>query len=196
MSDGGDHKNDIEQGRARCPVCFCVLPCTAHPAPPKLSFAGGTDFDKRNNRIDQKEECPQNETEEEAAPAQDSRSADNLKSPFDDGGWPLRDSPLDAGTSDKVGEAGPELRAELPGDVPVQDNIVPFTGLTILPTDPKQILEQAIKHGLQMAIVIGIDNAGEEYFAYSTGDTHTVNFFLDRAKLDVMRAYEDENDLG
>jgi hypothetical protein len=101
---------------------------------------------------------------------------------------------VDARPGAEAGKAGPELRADIPGDVPVQDNVVAFTGVTRLDTDPRQILEQAIKNGLQLAIVIGIDKDGEEYFAYSTGDTHTVNFFLDRAKLDVMQAYEDEHE--
>jgi hypothetical protein len=184
MSDSGT--DDTHQGVARCDVCLGFLPCRDHPRPPTLTFAGGTSFAKN-----------QQYKTEEATEIQDSGKTHDLKSPFDDAGWPLRDSPVDARPSEPAGEAGSEVRQQLPGDVPVsveQDNVVEFSGATRLDIKPEKILEGALKHCLKTVIVLGIDLEGAEYFAYSTGAVQQLNWMLDRAKLEVMMMYIDDRE--
>jgi hypothetical protein len=57
-----------------------------------------------------------------------------------------------------------------------------FDGFTKLDLPPKQILNEAKKADLELAIVIGIDKNGELYFASSKADGADVLWWIEKAK--------------
>ena len=63
--------------------------------------------------------------------------------------------------------------------------VIPFTGITRLDMPPDQILEAA-KGRLEGVVIVGYGIDGEEYFASSYADGGTVNWLLDRCKLELL----------
>ncbi len=68
--------------------------------------------------------------------------------------------------------------------------VVQFTGITRLDTDPARVLAGAQEADLTEVVIIGIDANGEEYFASSQADGAAVGWHLDRAKWRLMRMHE------
>ena len=68
--------------------------------------------------------------------------------------------------------------------------VLPFTGITRLDTDPSQVLQGAMDAGLTEVVIIGIDADGDEFFASSQADGAAVGWHLDRAKWRLMRMHE------
>jgi hypothetical protein len=68
--------------------------------------------------------------------------------------------------------------------------VLPFTGITRLDTDPAQVLQGAMDAGLTEVVIIGIDADGDEFFASSQADGAAVGWHLDRAKWKLMRMHE------
>lgn len=69
---------------------------------------------------------------------------------------------------------------------PEPDNVVPFGGVTRLDTDPRQMLQRALDHGMAGVVIIGFDQNGDEYFASSFADGGDVVWHLERAKFKLM----------
>ena len=67
------------------------------------------------------------------------------------------------------------------------ENLVPFTGITTLPTDPANVLRFAAKQKFERVTIVGMLNDGEEYFAASDADGGSVLWDLERAKLKLLR---------
>lgn len=65
--------------------------------------------------------------------------------------------------------------------------VVNFTGITALQTDPQRVLEAALRNGLTQVVICGFDAEGNDYFASSEPDAGVVGFHLDRAKWNLMR---------
>jgi hypothetical protein len=85
-----------------------------------------------------------------------------------------------AGAQSGAGKAGREMTAE----------VLPFTGITRLDTDPSRVLAGAQDANLTEVVVIGVDADGEEYFASSQADGAAVLWHLERAKWRLMRMHE------
>jgi hypothetical protein len=96
-----------------CGVCFGTIPCREHPAPPKLSFAGGRHFEPSHNYKKAETIEPQ---------VQDSSRPDDRQAGCDDGGWPARDSLVAsaAGEEPPEGRQGIQPDRVIPGPVPLQ----------------------------------------------------------------------------
>lgn len=65
-------------------------------------------------------------------------------------------------------------------------DVVKFTGITTLPTDPDKILESAVGQ-LELAVVVGVTHEGNFYFASSEADGAQVTWWLERAKYLLMQ---------
>ena len=65
--------------------------------------------------------------------------------------------------------------------------VIPFSGVTTLDIDPRQLLERALAAGLTEVVIVGVDADGDEYFASSMADAGAAGFHLDRAKWNLMR---------
>lgn len=76
------------------------------------------------------------------------------------------------------------------------DNIVDFTGVTRLDSDPMRTLEHAANAKLTEVIVIGFDEDGDEYFRSSVADGGSVLWHLERAKLKLLRIGENSDAQG
>ena len=68
------------------------------------------------------------------------------------------------------------------------DNILEFTGLTRVKTQPTKVLAKAAGAKLADVIVIGTDADGDLYFASSTPDGPEVNWMLDVIKKRLLEA--------
>jgi hypothetical protein len=66
-------------------------------------------------------------------------------------------------------------------------DVVDFTGITRLPSDPQRVLEKALSAGMKSVVVIGFDADGGEYFGSSDADGGSVIWHLERAKLKLLR---------
>lgn len=67
------------------------------------------------------------------------------------------------------------------------DNVVNFPGITTLDMDPERILEGARKANLSDIVILGYDQAGDEWFASSVADGAQVLWLLERLKLQLLR---------
>ena len=67
------------------------------------------------------------------------------------------------------------------------DNVVNFPGITTLDMDPERILEGARKANLSDIVILGYDQAGDEWFASSVADGAEVLWLLERLKLQLLR---------
>jgi len=68
------------------------------------------------------------------------------------------------------------------------DNVVSFTGITRLDSDPTRVIEAALKAGLQGVVILGYDADGDEYFAGSYADGGDVLWLLERCKVALFNA--------
>jgi hypothetical protein len=68
------------------------------------------------------------------------------------------------------------------------DNVIDFTGVTLLDTPPPKVLEYAARANLQDVVVLGWDDDGNLYFASSSADGAEVNWLLDSAKQELLEA--------
>lgn len=64
----------------------------------------------------------------------------------------------------------------------MSDNVVDFTGKTVVEGSPDQVLKHAIGQIEEVAIVIGTDRNGELYFASSTSAAADISWQIERAK--------------
>ena len=69
----------------------------------------------------------------------------------------------------------------------MSENIVDFTGSTLIPTPPDKVLDKA-KEQLKKVVVIGVTMDGEFYFASSHSDGGDVIWLLEVAKTRILRA--------
>ncbi|MFT0140762.1 hypothetical protein [Alloalcanivorax xenomutans] len=69
-----------------------------------------------------------------------------------------------------------------------------FNGVTRLPLPAAQILDQAKAANLDLAIVIGYDAEGREYFASSEPDGADVLWLLERCKKALLETVDEEED--
>lgn len=69
-------------------------------------------------------------------------------------------------------------------------NIENFQGLTRLDIDADRVLREPIG-SLKTAIVAGIDEKGEEYFASSYGSVAETLFLLERFKKMLLETWDD-----
>jgi hypothetical protein len=67
------------------------------------------------------------------------------------------------------------------------DNVVNFPGITTLDMDPERIMEGARKANLSDIVILGYDQAGDEWFASSVADGAEVLWLLERLKLQLLR---------
>lgn len=90
--------------------------------------------------------------------------------------------------------ARPRLANDADESAPMQrpSQVIRFRGITKLDIDPQVVLEGASKAGMKVAIVIGYDADGAEYFASSAADGADVLWHLERAKLRLLRTVDDE----
>lgn len=65
--------------------------------------------------------------------------------------------------------------------------VLPFTGITTLDTDPQRVLDGARDAKLTEIVICGVDADGNEYFASSMADGAAAGWHLDRAKWRLMR---------
>jgi hypothetical protein len=193
--------NDIEQGMPRCDKCFEVLPCHDHPAPPKLSIISGGCSVPGCAVCESPSHKPDMVTVETPDGTIEYRKEDEpfIVSGLDSSGWPLRDSPFDTVHTD-----WPNLDAQFPDtdtdgtDVPNSEvdapnsNVVELPVATFLDVPPDKLFAEATKRKASLVIVMGYDENGDEFFLWSSADSHTNNFLIDRAKLALMDAYEAE----
>lgn len=73
------------------------------------------------------------------------------------------------------------------------DKILPFTGNTVLDSNPDDILE-ANKGKFEGFILIGYDHNGEERLISTTSDSALIIWWLERAKKTILESadpYED-----
>ena len=61
------------------------------------------------------------------------------------------------------------------------ENVVEFTGVTVLDIPAEKVLTSAIREGLESVVVIGYGANGEEYFASSMVDADAL-FLVERYK--------------
>ncbi len=71
------------------------------------------------------------------------------------------------------------------------DNVVSFTGITSLPLDPDVLLEAA-KGKLERVVIVGFGIDGTEYLATSDPDMAHAVFDMERAKLIMLREWDEE----
>lgn len=71
--------------------------------------------------------------------------------------------------------------------------IIRFPGVSRLDLNPNVILEEALKKGLQSAVVIGFDGEGEDFFSSSVADAGDVLYFLRRAEHRLMRMIDEQS---
>lgn len=69
----------------------------------------------------------------------------------------------------------------------MSDNVVDFPGITTLDMAPERILEVARKANLSDVVILGYDQAGDEWFASSVADGAEVLWLLERLKLQLLR---------
>lgn len=62
------------------------------------------------------------------------------------------------------------------------DNVIPFTGLTIVPCAPDSVLDSAKGKNLVRVLVVGVHEDGELWFSGSHSDTAENLLALERAK--------------
>jgi len=68
----------------------------------------------------------------------------------------------------------------------MSDNILEFTGVTTLDTNPERILKAALNTGLDSLVTLGFTEDGEFYFASNRSDAGTVIFLLEKAKRELL----------
>ena len=68
----------------------------------------------------------------------------------------------------------------------IKDNIIEFTGGTVLDIPPEKILKAAIDASLESVTVIGIKEDGSTYVAFSSSDLALSLWMLENAKLDIL----------
>lgn len=66
------------------------------------------------------------------------------------------------------------------------DNVVKFTGVTRLDSDPKGVLEGALERGLEGVVICGYTASGDEYFASSYANGPDVLWLLERMKMKLL----------
>lgn len=66
------------------------------------------------------------------------------------------------------------------------DNVIPFTGVTVLDIPADTILE-SLKGKAKDIVIVGWDNNGDEIFISSSADGGDVLWHLERAKLKLLR---------
>ncbi len=71
-------------------------------------------------------------------------------------------------------------------------DIVDFTGVTRLDSDPMRALEHAAQAGLTEVIIIGFDANGAEYFRSSVADGGSALWHLERAKIKLLTVDGDD----
>lgn len=71
------------------------------------------------------------------------------------------------------------------------DNVVSFTGITRLDSDPQRVIEAAQKAGLEGVVILGYTEDGAEYFAASYASGPDVLWLLERCKLALLDAVEE-----
>lgn len=69
----------------------------------------------------------------------------------------------------------------------MRDNVVELDVVSTLDLPPERILRKAQEAGLTGCIVIGLTEEGEEYFASSWADGGDVLWYMERAKLNLLR---------
>lgn len=208
--------NDIEQGMPRCDKCFEVLPCHDHPAPPKLSIVhGGCNIpgcvlcESPSHKPDTVTikttdgtiECEKRVTEivlgsfdfGDVLPVPD----DDCIFPLEQNvhtDWPNLDCHFPDCDSDGTNFVEEKNKLPPPPDMTKEQNVVVnFPGATLLDIKPELVVEEALKRKPSLLVVIGYDENGDEFFLWSSADSHTNNFILDRAKMSLMAAYDAED---
>lgn len=82
----------------------------------------------------------------------------------------------------------------------MDDNVIPFpvkSEYTYGEVDPRGVLQGITDADLQTVVVMGYDQNGEEYFASSTSNGPTILWLMEKLKLKVLLASEDdEEDYG
>lgn len=73
------------------------------------------------------------------------------------------------------------------------DNVIPFTGSFYGHIDPEKVLEGAKEAGLAEVIVVGEEEDGTLYIAFSSGVLEDSIALLERAKYRIVRAMEQED---
>lgn len=71
------------------------------------------------------------------------------------------------------------------------DNVIELDCDTRIDLPPDRILTAALGQIDACAIVLGLREDGATYMAFSTGDAAQIVFMLDRAKMDIMKSFED-----
>ena len=71
------------------------------------------------------------------------------------------------------------------------NNVVHFTGITRLNTDPSMVLENAKEHIGEGVVVVGYDTDGDIYFASSLADGGDVLWLFEKAKKALLEIGED-----
>ena len=66
------------------------------------------------------------------------------------------------------------------------ENLVDFDGITTLDIEPDKVLKGGIKAKMKVAILIGVLENDDLYFASSLGDTTKVLWLLEIAKKDLL----------
>ena len=74
-----------------------------------------------------------------------------------------------------------------------ENNVVDLNCVTTLDIPPEKILEAAKENDLAEVIIIGTYADGEEFFAASFSDGPTAVWMLEKAKFDLLRM-DDEDD--
>lgn len=68
----------------------------------------------------------------------------------------------------------------------MSDNVIKFTGATVVDLPPNQILEEAVIADLEECLVIGRTKNQELYIACSFADIGRLNIWLDKTKQHVL----------
>lgn len=68
---------------------------------------------------------------------------------------------------------------------------MPFNGVTRLDLNPETVLKEAAKKGLEGVVILGYTTEGEEYFSSSYADGGTVNWMLDRCKMNLLNQVDE-----
>jgi hypothetical protein len=72
-----------------------------------------------------------------------------------------------------------------------EDNVTRLNVVTTLPLDPDHILDAA-KGKLEHVVIVGRTKDGGEYLAFSDPDMGHAVFDMERAKLKLLREFDDE----
>lgn len=75
-----------------------------------------------------------------------------------------------------------------------EDNIIPFCGITRLPTDPARILKYACTQKFERVAIIGQLENGEEYAACSDPDGGTLLWDMERVKWRLMKFADEDSE--